>query len=140
MNAEKRSKAYRIRSPFYHLQIRTNLPLAPSLSPPRSTNTPLHPSKPHTRATKAQVLDLSRRGVPQMKLTPSSSSRLSPVAPAHRVGDKGAAGHYPSTLLPWGASSGTLCIPTMRAGCQNLRICGKETRLGCAFFGRHVYT
>ena len=36
LNAKKRSNAYRIRSPFHHLQIRTNFPLiAPSL-PPRS--------------------------------------------------------------------------------------------------------
>ena len=128
---KKEAKRIRIRSPFHHLRISTNLPLiAPSLPPrelslPHSANTPPHHSTAHTRADKAQVPDPSRRDIPL-------------ATPAHRAGDDSAAGYCHSTQPLWCASCGMFGIPTMRAGYQNLRICGKETRLGCDVFARHV--
>ena len=126
----KRKETMRIETvdPFHRLRIRTNflLPLLPptlyflpSFSQCASTSLKtVYPSG------QGQIPDHSKRDIHQ----PSQHNphlRIYPITLAHRLSDKGAAGHFPSALPQWCASSGMFRIPTVLARCRALRIYGK---------------
>ena len=135
LNKKKEEKENdRTRNPLYYLQILATLPLilpsslTPSLFLVNSVYTFLHSSKPHLRATKAQIPAPSRRDILARVGTILSFISF-PCTPAYSVGDKGGAAHYPCALPSLCAFSNISRIPMVLARCRILRIYRKYTRL-----------
>ena len=126
LNAKrKETKRIETVAPFHRLRIRTSFLLP--LFPPTLSFLPSFGQCASTSlktvylSGQGQIPDHSKRDIHQ----PGQHNphlRIYPTTLAYRLSDKGAAGHCPSALPQWCASSGMFRIPTVLARCRALRI------------------